>query len=171
LFHRTDGDETEGVSSLGTAFVVGNGDDFSVSSSQSGVYFVRHTEPGVPVGAKENDIIQELTFGVISGTSALNAMHQILEDVYFPLLQEQQDWGKAAEDGKVEFMSTMRKFEETLSNVVVVQQEGIELRKPDRRYTVSFTPAGFARAAEDPQVVAHFEGLLRLTLFFFFFSL
>eukprot|EP01028_Stygiella_incarcerata_P006636 TRINITY_DN270_c0_g1_i1.p1 TRINITY_DN270_c0_g1~~TRINITY_DN270_c0_g1_i1.p1 ORF type:complete len:4523 (-),score=1222.92 TRINITY_DN270_c0_g1_i1:192-13760(-) len=153
-------DEAEGTGALGTNFVVGNGDDFSVSSSQSGVYFVRHTEPGVAVSTKENDIIQELTFGVISGTSALNAMHQILEDVYFPLLQEQQDWGKAAEEGKVEFMSTMRKFEETLSNVVVVQQEGIELRKPDRRYTVSFTPAGFARASEDPQVVAHFEDVV-----------
>eukprot|EP00762_Andalucia_godoyi_P000483 ANDGO_03248.mRNA.1 Dynein gamma chain len=124
------------------------------------VYFVRVTAPGKAVSTKEADLANDVEIGVVGGASALDSLHKVLDKVFFPLLRAQTEWGKSSTDDTSEFFSTMKKFEETLSNVVKVQQEGIELKRPDKRFAVANNQQAFVSASQESELVAHFEAVV-----------
>lgn len=105
--------------------------------------------------APEND----LCYGELEG-SPLESLQFVLEDVYGPMFQLQENWGKTSDESHKEFLGMMSKFNDLLSEAVHSLQGGIELRKPDKKYLEIDSKQGHARAAQDLQIVEYFESIV-----------
>mmetsp|Transcript_13743 Transcript_13743/g.31844 ORF Transcript_13743/g.31844 Transcript_13743/m.31844 type:complete len:4493 (+) Transcript_13743:136-13614(+) len=118
-------------------------------------YVIRLSAKGVDPKNCEAD----MAYGELQG-SPLESFQFMLEDVYGPMFQNQEDWGKATEESHKDFLSLMMKFNDTLSEAVHSLQGGIELRKPDKRYDIENKQPAYARAAQDLDIVEYFENIV-----------
>jgi dynein heavy chain len=121
------------------------------------VYIARIT----PKGVTEKTFEHDLAVGEIQG-SALDVFKSLVSDLYLPLLQEQQSWGKAPEAHTKEFLTGAQKFSGVLNEAVNCLKGGVVLDSPDPKYleTYEIKPAAFTQAASDDIVSQHMEKCL-----------
>lgn len=163
LLHKPKPAESDGESPVPAkvpTLLISIGQPKELGLGGSCVYFLRTTAAGKPVSTKDADLANDLEVGVVSGGSALDSLHTVLERVFFPLLKNNTEWGKASKEDTNEFFGTLKKFEETLTNVVKVKHEGVELKKPEKKYVIPNTAQAITAAASDAEVVAHYENLV-----------
>jgi dynein heavy chain len=122
------------------------------------VFFVRIG----PKGVRDKEMEQDMLSGVIAVPNALDTYHRLLSDIFVPILQKQDTWGKIQEDQTTEFMTGAIKFGNTLAEAVSSLEGGVELKKPDAKFvtTIDLKPAAFNKAASDNKVAGHFEMVL-----------
>jgi dynein heavy chain len=125
--------------------------------SGKGVYFARTNPKGVSEKAVETD----LTCGELSG-SALENFRALVAELYYPIIQEQQQWGKVTHEHADEFKSSTYKFGNMLTEAVSTVSGGVELRKPEQRFVDQYDlkPASLNAAAADEQAIADAEEAL-----------
>lgn len=121
------------------------------------VYFVRTNPKGISEKTYEND----MAVGEITGT-ALDTFKALVSDLYLPLFQEQQSWGKMPQDHTKEFLSGAGKFSSVLSEASNCLQGGIELRMPEDKYQQQYDlrPGSFTAAAADVDASKNMEDCL-----------
>lgn len=76
-------------------------------------YFVRTNPKGIQEKSLESDMIA----GTVT-TNALEAYKTLLMDLYLPILESQEKWGKCQEDQHTEFLMGATKFANTLAEAV-----------------------------------------------------
>jgi len=124
------------------------------------VYFVRNTagSKGVSLSvANDTDVL----FGEI-GPSPLQTLDTMLTELFSPMVSDLSgtDWGHCEDDQRKEFLAGMEKFVSELSEAMHSLSGGVELKKPDRRFEVDARVQGFSKAAQEPELVSHYESLL-----------
>jgi dynein heavy chain len=125
--------------------------------SGKGVFFVRINQKGV----SEKTVESDLTCGEVTG-GALENFKAFIADLYSPLIQEQQQWGKVTHEHADEFKSSTYKFGNMLTEAVATVSGGVELRKPEQRFVDQYDlkPASLNAAAADEQAIADAEEAL-----------
>ncbi|CAG9462434.1 unnamed protein product [Pedinophyceae sp. YPF-701] len=121
------------------------------------VYFVRCN----PKGVSEKSVDADLSVSVTTGEALAN-FRALVEELFVPVLQEQAGWGKSAPQDVAEFLGLAKKFGAVLREAYGSLQSGIELAQPDAKMVadIEVKPYAFNKAAEDPAVVQHMEGVL-----------
>jgi hypothetical protein len=121
------------------------------------VYFVRTN----PKGITEKTCEADMAVGEITGT-ALDTFKALVSDLYLPLFQEQQSWGKMPQDHTKEFLSGAGKFSSVLAEASNCLQGGIELRMPEDKYQQQYDlrPGSFTAAAADMDAAKNMEDCL-----------
>ena len=99
--------------------------------------------------------------GEVSGTALAN-FSAMVSELYLPIVQEQQLWGKAPADQTKEFVGTTQKFGSMLSEAVTTVTGGVELRKPEPRYVEQYDLklASYNQALADDSASREFEDSL-----------
>jgi len=124
------------------------------------VYFVRLNPKGIAEKTIEADVLS----GEVHGAALAN-FSAIVSELYLPIVQEQQQWGKAPADQAKEFVGTTQKFGSMLSEAVTTVTGGIELRKPESRFVDQYAPgdlkqSAFNQALNDTSASKEFEACL-----------
>ena len=121
------------------------------------VYFARLN----PKGITEKTIESDVACGEVSGT-ALENFRTLVADLYVPIIQEQQAWGKVPQEHTAEFKTTSQKFGSMLSEAVSTVNGGVELRIPEQRYVERYDlkPSSLNQAAADESAMNEFEDCL-----------
>lgn len=120
------------------------------------VYFTRLN----PKGVSEKTLEADMGSGEVAG-SALENFKALVSDLYVPIMQEQQQWGKVPQDNLSEFLSSAQKFGSMLTEAVATVTGGVELRMPDYKYVdIELRPAALASAAGDADTLEEMEGCL-----------
>ena len=116
-------------------------------------YFLR-------MGFVNNDIPcdKNLLYGEV-GADALKSLEVTLSRMFQPLCEVREDWGKIEQDQLAEFLETCEKVGGDLQDSIKSALDGLELRKPDKRFETDHRSAQH-RSREDPELVQHFEELL-----------
>eukprot|EP00198_Chlamydomonas_reinhardtii_P012689 XP_001702026.1 flagellar outer dynein arm heavy chain gamma [Chlamydomonas reinhardtii] len=123
-----------------------------------GVYFTRLN----PKGINEKTLEADMGSGELSG-GALENFKAIVSDLYLPIMQEQQQWGKMSTEYLEDFLSSTAKFGSMLTEAVATVSGGVELRMPDPRYIDQYgdlRPAGITQAAGDDDTLQEMEECL-----------
>jgi dynein heavy chain len=99
--------------------------------------------------------------GEIQGTALAN-FRSIVSELYLPIVQEQQVWGKAPQDQTKEFVGATQKFGSMLSEAVTTVTGGVELKKPESKYVDQFDlkQAAYNQALADESASSEFEECL-----------
>jgi dynein heavy chain len=107
--------------------------------------------------AAESDIMA----GEVRG-SVLDSFRALVTNLYVPILESQTNWGKNTEENTTEFVQGLSKFGATLTEAVHSLQGGVDLMKPDKKYvdSIDLRPQSFNRAATEPEIAEHIEGVL-----------
>lgn len=110
------------------------------------IYFARLNAKGVSEKSIESDIL----VGEVAG-SALENFKAIVSELFFPIVQEQQQWGKAKDANAKEFISDTGKLSTMLSEAVQTVSGGVELSKPASSTVNKYEakPSAYATAAAD----------------------
>lgn len=118
------------------------------------VFFARTN----PKGVYERSIDSDVTCGEVSG-SALDSYRAIMSELYVPIIQEQQQWGKVSQEHTTEFRSSAQKFGSMLGEAVAIVTGGIELRKPEQSFVDQYElkPASLNAAAADHSALREFD--------------
>mmetsp|Transcript_5388 Transcript_5388/g.12712 ORF Transcript_5388/g.12712 Transcript_5388/m.12712 type:complete len:4322 (-) Transcript_5388:507-13472(-) len=116
------------------------------------VYFVRTN----PKGVSEKTVDYDITCGELSG-SALENFRAMVAELYVPLIQEQQAWGKVPQEHTAEFRSSTQKFGNMLSEAVSTVSGGVELELPDERFVTQYDLKHLNNAKDDAQCVEEME--------------
>ena len=116
------------------------------------VYFVRVN----PKGVSEKTVEQDVISGEISGT-ALQNFRAIISELYLPIIQESQQWGKLGgpdAPGIKEFIGTATKFGAMLTEALATVNGGVELKKPDAAIvnSIELKPASYVHALSDESI-------------------
>ena len=119
------------------------------------VYFVR----GGARGVNEKNPEQDLLFGTFGG-EAIDTFRALVSDVFVPVLNEQNSWGKNSAHDTQDFLHLAQKFSNTLNTAVRSIHSGVDLPVPTEHVNVDPKPAVCAQLAENPEVVAYFETIL-----------
>jgi len=119
------------------------------------VYFVRVHPGPVSISTIQTDVI----FGVIN-KGALRSLHALLNDLYLQHVQLRTDWGVVDADIVREFVANMRKFVVSLNESIGIIDKVIELRKPESPFLVENKPSALAKAAQDDELIHHYEEIL-----------
>ncbi|PNH08753.1 Dynein gamma chain, flagellar outer arm [Tetrabaena socialis] len=120
------------------------------------VYFSRLN----PKGISEKTMEADVGTGELSG-SALENFKAIVSDLYVPIMQEQQQWGKVPQEHVADFLASTAKFGSMLTEAVSTVTGGVELRMPDPKYTeLEMRPAVLANAAADDDTLHEMEECL-----------
>ncbi|GFR42148.1 hypothetical protein Agub_g3000 [Astrephomene gubernaculifera] len=121
-----------------------------------GAYFTRLN----PKGVSEKTLEADLGSGELSG-SALENFKTIVSDLYVPIMQEQQQWGKLPQENLSDFLASVQKFGSMLTEAVSTVTGGVELRMPDPKYAeLELRPAALANAAGDEDTLQEMEECL-----------
>lgn len=83
-------------------------------------YFARVNPKGVADKTIETDVLS----GTIS-TNPLEAYKSLLGDLFLPILDTQDNWGKCQSDQHVEFITGATKFGHTLTEAVASLEGGV----------------------------------------------
>ncbi|KAL8448489.1 hypothetical protein Emed_003750 [Eimeria media] len=135
-------------------------EEVSEDSNNLYVYFIRT----VPFGKSLNLSVStdsELLFGEISSLP-LQALHNTLSSIFLPAVEhfDNSDWKKSTAEQQNELVSSTRKFCKELREAVDSLSHGIQLRRPDPRFSLAEINGDYTAAARNPEVVSHFEELL-----------
>lgn len=103
-----------------------------------------------------------MSSGELSGSS-LEDLKALVADLYLPIVQEQAGWGKVTPEHTTDFVGATLKFGAMLSEAVATVSGGVELRKPDTKYTDhhELKPSAFAAAAADEDCLRALEDCLQ----------
>eukprot|EP00002_Diphylleia_rotans_P028875 TRINITY_DN5840_c0_g1_i3.p1 TRINITY_DN5840_c0_g1~~TRINITY_DN5840_c0_g1_i3.p1 ORF type:complete len:4482 (-),score=987.95 TRINITY_DN5840_c0_g1_i3:157-13602(-) len=101
----------------------------------------------------------DVYYGEIDAT-VVEHLEVLLSQAYYPMVSAQQDWGLNPDENTRDFIVGMRKFVDGLTETVKSLTSGIELTKPDRKFEVENKQPAFNRAATDPEILMHYEGIL-----------
>lgn len=93
--------------------------DESLRLQNKCVYFMKNTKK--QVSTKDADLAQELLFGVIDN-NFLGSFESVLKEVYMPLLTAQNDWGKSTDEQTKEFLASVHKFADSVTEVTVASR-------------------------------------------------
>lgn len=118
------------------------------------VFFVRLN----PKGVSEKTVEADVACGEVSG-SALDNFRAIIAELYAPIINEQQQWGKVPQDQASEFRSSTQKFSNMLTEAVHTVGGGVELRKPEQPFVDQYDlkPASLNAAVADDRAMTEFE--------------
>ncbi|CDI82587.1 hypothetical protein EAH_00029220 [Eimeria acervulina] len=124
------------------------------------VYFIRT----VPFGKSLNlntAADAELLFGELPDM-ALQGLHTTLSSIFLPAVEhfDNSDWKKCPQEQRSELLSCTRTFCKELGEAIDSLAHGIQLRRPDPRFSLAEMRRDYTAAAKDPDVVEHFEELL-----------
>lgn len=121
------------------------------------MYFARLN----PKGVNEKSIESDVACGEVSGT-ALENFRVLVSDLYLPIIQEQQTWGKLPQEHTSEFRTTTSKFGSMLTEAVNTVSGGVDLQKPDDRFVNQYDlkPSAFNAAAADGNALREMEDCL-----------
>ena len=120
------------------------------------VYITRQN----PKGIAEKTMEADMSSGELSG-SALENFKALVSDLYVPIFQEQQQWGKVPTESTQEFKGSTQKFGSMLTEAVATVTGGVELRMPDSKYLeLDLRPASLANATADEDLTREMEGCL-----------
>ena len=107
--------------------------------------------------------LQDIACGELAG-SALDAFRTLMNDLYLPILREQdQAWGVAPEDAAGDFLQGSARLVSVLGEAANSLLGGVELRKCDKRFggdTEEPTPALCSKLAADSEALQHFDAVL-----------
>lgn len=117
------------------------------------LYFIR--KQNNPLSTNLTQLPDQLICGVID-QDALSSMQVIIDQIYLPLLNNLEDWGKCAPHYKEEFLNFMAKFTDRIGQVMVAQKP-FTLQKPDPAYILPNTPSNISKSKNNPEVISHFE--------------
>ena len=108
----------------------------------------------------KNSNVQVLS-GEVHGAALAN-FSAIVSELYLPIVQEQQLWGKAPADQAKEFVGTTQKFGSMLSEAVTTVTGGVELRKPESRFVDQYDlkQAAYNQALADESAAREFDACL-----------
>jgi dynein heavy chain len=123
------------------------------------IYFVRKRIEGVKVAldlTRTND--GKISYGTIDD-SPLKSFQSLLSRLYKPLLDAQDDWGKASGDHRAEFRFGMDGFINNLADTLKSLNSGLELRKPDVGLDLNDS-RNFTRVSTEAVYVNQFIDLL-----------
>ncbi len=111
-----------------------------------------------PKGINEKTVDADVACGEMHG-SALDNFRALVSDLYLPIIEEQQQWGKVTSDSAQEFKSTTQKFGNMLTEAVATVSGGVELAKPDAPLLDSYDlkPASLNAAVADENALKAFE--------------
>ncbi|KAL8430801.1 hypothetical protein ACSSS7_005705 [Eimeria intestinalis] len=135
-------------------------EEVSEDSNHLYVYFIRT----VPFGKALNLSVStdaELLFGEIARLP-LQALHTTLSTIFLPAVEhfEESDWKRSTAEQQNELLSSTRKFCKELREAVDSLSRGVQLRRPDPRFSLAEINTDYTAAARNPEIVAHFEELL-----------
>lgn len=119
------------------------------------VFFARTN----PKGVSEKTVDSDIACGEVSG-SALDNLRAIVSELYLPIIQEQQQWGKVPQEHTSEFCSSTQKFGNMLTEAVNTVTGGVELRKPEQRFVEQYgelKPASLNAVVADEAAMREFE--------------
>nr|Q39575.1 RecName: Full=Dynein gamma chain, flagellar outer arm [Chlamydomonas reinhardtii]7KZM_C Chain C, Dynein gamma chain, flagellar outer arm [Chlamydomonas reinhardtii]7KZN_C Chain C, Dynein gamma chain, flagellar outer arm [Chlamydomonas reinhardtii]7KZO_C Chain C, Dynein gamma chain, flagellar outer arm [Chlamydomonas reinhardtii]8GLV_AD Chain AD, Dynein gamma chain, flagellar outer arm [Chlamydomonas reinhardtii]8GLV_AX Chain AX, Dynein gamma chain, flagellar outer arm [Chlamydomonas reinhar len=122
------------------------------------VYFTRLN----PKGINEKTLEADMGSGELSVLWALENFKAIVSDLYLPIMQEQQQWGKMSTEYLEDFLSSTAKFGSMLTEAVATVSGGVE-PMPDPRYIDQYgdlRPAGITQAAGDDDTLQEMEECL-----------
>lgn len=122
------------------------------------MYFVRLNPKGITEKTLESDVAT----GEVTG-AALENFRALVADLYIPIVQEQQQWGKVPTEHLAEFVASMQKFGSMLTEAAHTVGGGVEFSLPDQRYEglmKDMRPAALAAAAGDDECLAHMESCI-----------
>ncbi|CDJ56163.1 hypothetical protein, conserved, partial [Eimeria maxima] len=124
------------------------------------VYFIRT----IPFGKSVNlnaAADAELIFGELPELP-LQGLHSTLASVFLPAVEhfDNTDWKKCPEEQRSELLSCTRNFCKELGEAIDSLAHGIQLRRPDSRFSLAEIRKDYTSAAKDSDVVEHFEELL-----------
>lgn len=103
----------------------------------------------------------EIQVGTIKG-HALTALKTMINDFFSPVLRKQEKWGRLTADLQVELLKRISAFGSTLTEAAESLANGVELTKPDVKFTaMPMTLAAFKDAAEKPESAKEFSRCLQ----------
>lgn len=103
----------------------------------------------------------EIQVGAIKG-HALTALKTIVNDFFSPMLRKQEKWGRLTADLQVELLKRISAFGATLTEAAESLANGVELTKPDPKFTsMPMTLAAFKEAADKPDSAKEFSRCLQ----------
>jgi hypothetical protein len=120
------------------------------------IYFVRTNPKGVSAS-----IEADVCYGEVPA-NPLADFDFLLAQVFTPLLTKQDDWGKAQEEGRGEFMEGMNRLHEVLDEAVFSLAGGCRLQNPDAGLIIGIEikQKSLEKAAFDEDMVAHLTSTL-----------
>lgn len=121
------------------------------------LYIIR--KKSQPIAARIPAILEQVITGVVD-SDTLGTLENVLEQIYVPLLSAQENWGKAKPQHKEEFLQTVSKFSQRLSQVVAMERPVI-LNSPEPKYTFANTPQNIANYKNNKEYVQAFENVLK----------
>lgn len=109
----------------------------------------------------EKTASDEVQVGTIRG-HALTALKTIVNDFFSPMLRKQEKWGRLTADLQVELLKRVCAFGSTLTEAAESLANGVELTKPDAKFTsMTMTLAAFKDAADKPEAAKEFSRCLQ----------
>ena len=110
----------------------------------------------------EKTIEQDIVTGEIIG-NCTESFQGLVSNLYLPLFQEQQSWGKASEESTKQLLSGTVKLNSVLAEAVSAINRAVILAKPDAQYVEQFDlrPGALMAAAADPIVSSHFLSIIQ----------
>lgn len=123
-----------------------------------GVFFHRTTPEGKPINVQNGNELDCL-FGEI-GAHPINTLETILTSTHVPFVRDFTAWGKCEDEQKSEFLSSVERFADDLTEAMTSLAGGVELEKPSKDHECGSTREEFDRLANEPETVAHYEKLV-----------
>lgn len=134
--------------------IVGDGDKLEGKC----VYFLRNTTKPIKVEIGQDSTV---LFGELS-SKILETFEETLASVYAPLVENNDQWGqiKLSKD-RSDFIHKLAKFHENLKRKISNLRGDVELKLPQPPHDkIEQKPAAYAKAAKDPDVLEHFQGIV-----------
>jgi len=92
-------------------------------------YCLKTTPVGVPVAPREPELIHELVFGTLE-TDGLQHFERLLTTLYVPMLSASKTWGKIHEKDRHNWITTINKYVENISDLMEARPQSIVLERP-----------------------------------------
>ena len=131
--------------------------DQQFEENQKVVYFIRKEDKPIP--PKEHQIVDVVLSGAMD-EEAFKNLQILLQQVYIPVLEKSEDWGKTDKAQIVEFLNTVNTFSEKLSALSSQNVPKVELAKPSTEFSVK-DPSDLRKAKGNPDYIQHFTKLIK----------
>eukprot|EP01138_Halocafeteria_seosinensis_P007479 gb/GECG01007645.1/.p1 GENE.gb/GECG01007645.1/~~gb/GECG01007645.1/.p1 ORF type:complete len:3314 (+),score=514.53 gb/GECG01007645.1/:1-9942(+) len=121
------------------------------------LYFLRNTDGEIDT-QKESD--ESLLTGELN-PDVLALFEAQLSDVFKPLVEQKENWGKADEKSKKEFTQDMKRFTEDMEEALRNIGSGVELEHPNPQFDLDKMqkdPVKYVQ--QNPSALRHFETLI-----------
>jgi dynein heavy chain len=121
-------------------------------------YFLRTTPDGKAIDVQKSSD-NTLCFGELA-PNILRDLESTIASLFTPIIKAKEDWGKADNELKNEFMVESEKFANDLKEALNSMDSGLELRRPNRDIDGSNSINRSTQSDSSPALIAHYEEVL-----------